>query len=137
MENENRSTSNYVKLNSLVTLKIGGLYWDNLEVYPVTLSGQGRDGRFGWDLFKGKIVILDYEKMTMSVQEILPNVSNFSSNKLIKTKSVLSINGEIIIKNNKYKGPFLVDLGYQKALLLDSLLMAEQKFPKDLPIIKN
>jgi hypothetical protein len=136
LTNKNDSTQNYVKLDTTVSLQIGKLRWDNLEVYPVTLSGQGTDGRFGWDLFKEKIVLLDYDKMIMSIQEKLPNVSNFTSTKLIKTKSVLTIDGEIIVKNVKYKGPFLFDTGYQKALLLDSLLMDQQSFPKDLSVIK-
>lgn len=135
-EKGNIPTQNYVKLTSLVSLQIGQLYWDNLEVYPVTLSGQGTDGRFGWDLFKNKIVVLDYDKMEMSVQEQLPDVSNFTFSKLNETKTVLTIDGEIIVKNKKYKGPFLFDTGYQKALLMDSILMEEQSFPKDLPLLK-
>jgi hypothetical protein len=43
-------------------------------VYPVTLSGQGTDGRFGWDLFKEKIVVLDYDKMHGTIAEQLPDV---------------------------------------------------------------
>lgn len=35
-------------------LQLGDLSWDSLRIYPVQLSGQGTDGRFGWDLFDGK-----------------------------------------------------------------------------------
>ena len=129
-------TQNYVKLTALVSLQIGQLSWDSLEVYPVTHSGQGTDGRFGWDLFKNKIVILDYDNMEMSVQEQLPDVSKFTFSKLNEAKTVLTIDGEIIVRNKKYKGPFLFDTGYQKALLLDSILMEEQSFPKDLPLLR-
>jgi predicted aspartyl protease len=134
--NENTPTKNYVKLKSLVSLKLGELQWSNLEVYPVMLSGQGTDGRFGWDLFKQKVVVIDYNKMKMTVQNLLPDVSNYTSSKLIETKTVLCINGDIQVDNRLFSGNFLVDTGYQKTILLDSVLMQEQHFPKDLKLLK-
>ncbi|MEP2057973.1 MAG: hypothetical protein ABJJ05_09215 [Maribacter litoralis] len=134
--NENTPTKNYVKLKSLVSLKLGELQWSNLEVYPVMLSGQGTDGRFGWDLFKQKVVVTDYNKMKMTVQNILPDVSKYTSTKLIETKTMLCIYGEIQVDNKLFSGNFLVDTGYQKTILLDSILMQEQHFPKDLNLLK-
>lgn len=136
LTSEEKTTLNYVKLKSSVSIKLGKLTWNNLEVYPVTLSGQGTDGRFGWDLFKGKIVVLDYKKREMIVTQELPNVSRFTSTKLIKTKTVLCIQGKLQIENKAYDGPFLIDTGYQKALLLDSFLLKAQNFPNNLKIIK-
>lgn len=133
---EEKPTQNYTKLKSIVSLKLGELHWNNLEVYPVTLSGQGTDGRFGWDLFKDKIVILDYNKMTMTVTEQLPDVSKFTFTELIKTETVLCILGELRIENKAYKGRFLIDTGYQKTVLLDSIVLKEQNFPKNLKLIK-
>jgi hypothetical protein len=49
---------------------------------------------------------------------------------------VLSRKGKINIKNKSYNGQFSLDTGYQKALLLDSVLMHEQSFPKDLKLLK-
>ncbi|MCC7245678.1 MAG: hypothetical protein IT269_08375, partial [Saprospiraceae bacterium] len=38
------------------TLQLGRLTIDSLSVHQVELSGHGTDGRFGWDLFDGRIV---------------------------------------------------------------------------------
>ncbi|MGB3150471.1 MAG: hypothetical protein WBB27_07380, partial [Maribacter sp.] len=136
LDKEEKPTQNYTKLKSIVSLKLGELHWNNLEVHPVTLSGQGTDGRFGWDLFKDKIVILDYNKMTMTVTKQLTDVSKFTFAKLIKTETVLCILGELRIENKAYKGRFLIDMGYQKTVLLDSIVLKEQNFPKNLKLIK-
>jgi len=134
---ESTPTQNYVKLDSLATLQIGRLTFDDLEIYPVLHSGQETDGRFGWDLFADRIVILDYDKMQMIIQDGLPDVSAFTKSKLNKVKTVLCLDGKISIKNKDYKSRFLFDTGYQKALLLDSIIMKEQSFPKDLRLIKK
>ena len=47
------------------------------------------------------------------------------------------INGSVKADGNKYHNRFLFDTGYQRALLLDSVLMQQQNFPKDLPVIKT
>ncbi len=134
---ENTPTQNYVRLKSLATLQIGIRTWDSLEIYPVLLSGQETDGRFGWDLFKNSIVRIDYDKMEMIIQDTLPDVSAYTKSKLTETNTLLCLEGKISIKNKDYKGRFLFDTGYQKAVLLDSVLMAEQAFPKDLRVIKQ
>jgi hypothetical protein len=99
LDKEEKPTQNYTKLKSIVSLKLGELHWNNLEVYPVTLSGQRTDGRFGWDLFKDKIIILDYNKMIMTVTQQLPDVSKFTFAELIKTETVLCVLGELRIEN--------------------------------------
>lgn len=136
LDKEEKPTQNYVKLKSFVSLKLGELHWNNLEVYPVALSGQGTDGRFGWDLFNDKLVILDYNQMTMTVTELLPDVSKFTFAELAKTETALYILGEPQIENKAYKGRFLIDTGYQKTVLLDSVVLKEQNFPKNLKLIK-
>ena len=40
------------------------------------------------------------------------------------------------MNNSNYTSRFLFDTGYQRALLLDSVILAEQAFPKDLDVIK-
>ncbi|WP_405205359.1 hypothetical protein [Aquimarina sp. LLG6339-5] len=130
-------TQNYVKLRTPASLQIGELVWNNLEVYPVKHSGQGTDGRFGWDLFKDKIISLDYDKNLLTVHNELPDLKGYTKTKLEVVKTILCLNGEISIRNKKYNSRFLFDTGYQKALLLDSIILSEQSFPKDLNLIKT
>ena len=134
---EDSITHNYVKLKTHAYLEIGNLKWEGLEVYPVQNSGQGTDGRFGWDLFKNRIISIDYDNNLFIVHTSLPNVKNYTKTKLEKVKTLFCLNGVIKVNNNSYSSRFLFDTGYQRALLLDSVILAEQSFPKDLRVIKT
>lgn len=120
------------------SLQMGNLRWDSLPIYPVVLSGQGTDGRFGWDLFDGKIVEIDYDKSIFIVHTALPNVNRaYSRFDIEYTHMLLCIQGELQVQNKKYTNRFLFDNGYQRTIMLDTFLMARQNYPKDLPVIKK
>jgi hypothetical protein len=124
--------------NAEHTLQIGNLTWDSLRVYPVELSGQGTEGRFGWDLFDGKIVEIDYDKNIFIIHTKLPKINkDYSKFEIEYTHTLFCIQGELQIKNKKYKSRFLFDNGYQRTIMLDTLLMNEQGYPRDLEVIKK
>ncbi|GAB3512993.1 hypothetical protein [Emticicia fontis] len=119
-------------------LQIGSLNWSNLEVFPVAISGQGTDGRFGWDLFDGKVVEIDYDKNLMIVHTRMPELGKgYSKFPIEYTHTLFCINGELQIKDQKFKNRFLFDNGYQRTIMMDTLLMHEQNYPKDLEVIKK
>lgn len=119
-------------------LQIGNLSWDNLEIYPVALSGQGTDGRFGWDLFDGKVVEIDYDKNLMIVHSRAPKIGKgYSKFPIEYTRTLFCITGELQIQDKKFKNRFLFDNGYQRTIMLDTLLMHEQNYPKNLEVIKK
>jgi hypothetical protein len=119
------------------TLKIGNLTWNKLRIYPVVLSGQGTDGRFGWDLFDGKIVEIDYDKGVF-IHTLLPKIDkSYSKFEMEYVYNLFCIRGELQIKNKKYKNRFLFDSGYQRTIMLDTAITNEQHYPKDLEIIKK
>lgn len=134
---EKTPTQNYVKLNTLSSIRLGSLSWDSLEIYPVRHSGHGTDGRFGWDLFEDKVLEINYDNNQMTIHDKLPNVETYSKIKLDRVKTLWCFDGTILAKGKDYSGRFLFDTGYQKAMLLDSIMMQEQQFPKDLPLIKT
>ena len=120
------------------TLQIGNLTWSSLQVYPVALSGQGLDGRFGWDLFDGKLVEIDYDKSIFIVHSKLPGISKaYSKLEMEYVHTLFCIHGDLQIKDRKYKDRFLFDNGYQRTIMLDTVLMNEQNYPKDLEVIKK
>lgn len=51
--------------------------------------------------------------------------------------SLFCFDGELQIKNKKYRICFLFDNGYQRTIMLDTLLTHEQNHPKDLEVIKK
>lgn len=119
-------------------LQIGNSCWDSLVVYPVELSGQGTDGRFGWDLFDGKIVEIDYNKNLFIVHSYLPEIDKSYSKLAIEySHTLFCVRGELQVGKKKYYNRFLFDNGYQRTIMLDTVLINEQKFPRDLPVIKK
>lgn len=120
------------------TLSIGKLSWGSLPVYDVELSGQESDGRFGWDLFDGKVVEIDYDKNIIIVHSKLSKIDKTYSRFPVEyTQGVLCIYGVLRMKNQQFKSRFLFDSGYQRTIMLDTVLMNEQHYPKELDVIKK
>jgi len=130
-------TQNYVTLKRTASMTLSSPRWDSLEVYPVQYSGQGSDGRFGWDLFKDKVVVIDYKKQEMLIQEQLPAVIGYDSADIFELNGVIYAEGSVAAKGKKIKGRFMFDTGYQKALLLDSATANKFLVPQDLILIKE
>jgi hypothetical protein len=119
-------------------LQIGSLRWDSLLVYPVVLSGQGTDGCFGWDLFDGKLVEIDYDKSIFIVHTRLSKPAlGYAAFNMEYIHTLFCIRGDLEIKKQHYTNRFLFDNGYQRTIMLDTVLMQEQHYPRDLPVIKK
>lgn len=132
---------NQLKLSSLKghSFKLGNQVWKNQEIFPVELSGQGTVGRFGWNLFDGKIVEIDYDKKLFIIHSKLSKrAKNYTKLDMEFTRTLFCVQGSLQIKNKAYKGRFLFDNGYQRTVLLDQQIMLEQQYPKDsLPVLKK
>ncbi len=134
---ESTPTRNYVPLKAPASLQIGEMLWDSLEVWPVRLSGQGSDGRFGWDLFKDKVMVIDYDNNEMSILDSLPDTAGYEALKLEVVSHGLCFHGKIHGEGFESEGRFLFDTGYQKALLLDSNIQKEEAFVQSLELLSE
>ncbi|WP_160715963.1 hypothetical protein [Chitinophaga solisilvae] len=119
-------------------LQIGNLSWDSLHVYEVVLSGQGTDGRFGWDLFDGKIVEIDYDRHIFVVHSRMPAIGKgYTKLPIEYTHYSICVQGTLEVQRKKYTSRFLFDNGYQRTIMLDTTIMREQQYPQDLEIIRK
>lgn len=119
-------------------MQFGNQSINNLEVYTVVKNGQGYDGRFGWDLFNGKVLEVNYDKNIFIVHTQIQKIEKgYSKLKLEHIYNSFCIEAELQIKNKKFKNRFLFDTGYQRTIMLDTLLVNKQKYPKNLPPIKT
>ena len=135
---EGKARPDYSNMNPYNTLSMGALSWDSLEVYPVVLSGQGTDGRFGWDLFDGRVVEIDYDQSVFIVHSSLSKApKGYSKLPIEYTQGLFCIPGALSFKGKKYPNRFLFDNGYQRTILLDTTLLARQNVPEDLPVLKK
>lgn len=119
------------------SVKIGRFRWDSLDVYPVALSGHGSAGRFGWDLFDGKIVEIDYDKQRFIVHTRLPDTTGYTALPIEYTHELFCIKGSLEVKGISYPGRFLYDDGYERTILLDTAIVAETGYPRDQPVLKK
>lgn len=135
---QGESTENYLPLEGLVELHIGNLTYSDLEIYPVTHSGQGSDGRFGWDLFADKVLELNYSGSFMVLSDVLPtDLSEYSSLSIRDTSTLFTITASLIEGPDQFEFDFLFDSGYQRALLLDLNLLKDQNISLSYPLIKE
>jgi hypothetical protein len=115
-------------------LKIGNTTY-RTKVYDAEISGHGTDGRFGWDLFKGKIVELNYDQGLMVIHSTLPKYvernKKFSKMKIEFFKDIFLIACEIKQNGILNKDLFLFDTGYQRTVMLNSDLLKKGDFPSE------
>ncbi len=121
------------------SFKLGNQTYKEQAIYPVELSGQGTVGRFGWNLFDGKIVEIDYDKKYFIIHSSLSKPNNEYINLDIEyTHTLFCIQGRLQIQNKAYKSRFLFDNGYQRTVMLDKEITEEQHYPKEnLPVLKK
>lgn len=129
---------NYAKLAKINTIQLGNLFFTDPSVTVTGLTAHEMDGRFGWNLFEGKAVEIDYDKQLLIIHEKVPRkLVGYSKSALKFIRSYVCVTGEIPIENNVYTGTFLLDTGSDMALILDSAWVINQHFPTNLPLLKT
>ena len=132
-----KTAPNYSKLVKISTIQLGKLLFENPTVVVTGLTAHEMDGRFGWNLFEGKIIEIDYDKQLLIIHEKLPRrLKSYTKSALKFIRSCVCITGDLHIGNKIYTGDFLLDSGSDMALILDSLWAVNQHFPTDLPLIR-
>lgn len=131
---KNKLKSSPKLYNTFYNLQIGNTNYKT-KVYDAELSGHGTDGRFGWDLFKDKIVELNYDKSLMVVHSVLPKSvetdSKFTKLKMDFFEGLFLVESEIKQSAVTNKDLFLFDTGYQRTVMLDSDLLKQGNFPTE------
>lgn len=127
--------------DTFYTVKIGKTTY-RTKVYDAELAAQETDGRFGWDLFKNKIVEIDYDKNILVVHSTLPkNVTKrkaYTKLDIEFSKDLMLIVSSIEQGGVVNKDLFLFDTGYQRTAMLDDDLLKQGKFPVNkMEVLKN
>ena len=120
--------------NTYYNLKIGNTNYST-KAYDVELAGIGADGNFGWDLFKDKIVELNYDLNLMITHYNIPkkilNNNKYTKLKMEFFKDLFLVECEIRNSGTSNKDFFLFDTGYHKTIMLDNDLLQKAKFPSE------
>jgi hypothetical protein len=133
-----KTKPDFNRLEKISTLKIGSLIWNNPTVGVANNAARDMDGRFGWRVFDGKTVEIDYDKSLLIVHDRLPKRRQGYLKADIKfIQSLFCVEATINIDSKSYTGDFLFDTGSDLAMILDSLWMSKQQFPTNLTVLKK
>lgn len=133
-----KAKPNFNEMSKALKLKIGTSVWHNVEMLPTNITSTGMDGRFGWNLFEGKQVEVDYDNNRIIVYNTKPRgMKDYKRSKIGFIRSFPYAAGTFEIGGKKYTGNFSMDTGSDQSLILDSAWVAKNKFPTDLKLIKS
>ncbi len=119
-------------------LKLGTITWSNPSIGSTNLTARDMDGRFGWDLFEGKSVEIDYEKNILVIHAARPvKLKGYRKEKLLFMHSFICIKGILGKNNTKLPGYFMLDTGFGQSLILDSGWAEAQNFTDGLELISS
>ncbi len=120
------------------TLSLGNLDWDSLSVYPFPIGPEEAAGHFGWDLFEGKIVELNYDHNLMIIHDSLNrNLDDHTKLEMEFINTLFCVKATTVVGEEEYPNRYLFDTGFQRAVVLDKDLREKSKFPDDLPVLKE
>lgn len=133
-----KAKADYNHMKKVFNIRIGNLTFESPEVLATSFTSQGMDGRFGWNIFEGKSVEIDYDKKIMIIHSQLPKIKKgYSKSKIEFYQSFACIKGHFTIEQKIYKGLFIMDTGSDLAIIMDSTWLNQQNFPRDLKHIKT
>jgi len=128
-----KATANYRRMNPVHTLQLGTRTWREPFVGATDITARDMDGRFGWDLFDGQVVELNYEQSIMVIHPRLPaGLKGYKGSRLHFIRSFPCTQGTLVANGQKYAGDFLMDTGTDQSLIIDSLWAARNHFPANL-----
>jgi hypothetical protein len=106
-------------------LRIGGLQWNDVKVWEDKNSGFDTDGKFGLDLFKGRVVEIDFDQQRLTVFDRLPSkAAKYQRLKLDNADGNLFVEASCVIDGAAYPNRFLLHSGYSGGILLDDAFVA-------------
>jgi hypothetical protein len=128
---------NFNNLEKISKIQLGNYVLNNPDMIPTQFTAQEMDGRFGWSIFEGKIVEIDYDKGLLIIHSDLPKkLEGYHKSEMKFIRSFVCIKSALEVNKKKYVGNFIFDTGSDQAMILDSSWVAKQGFPTNLKLIK-
>lgn len=130
-ENEARySTSN--------TVQIGTFQWDSLPIWETEHSGPTTDGKFGLNLFQGKVVEIDFDNSWLIIQQTVPpKIAAYQKLELDFEQDFLFIEGMSMIGDQGFANRYLIHSGYGGTILYDDKFVKESKIGNQITITEE
>ena len=132
----NGKEPDYNHLDKVDKLQIGSLTWTRPGIMATGVTAHDMDGRFGWNLFDGKSVEINYDRDLLIIHSKLPkNLEGYKKSKLEFKRGFVCMKGTFKVAHKKYTGDFIMDTGADRAMVLDSTWAASQAFVENLQLV--
>ncbi|MEM1327638.1 MAG: hypothetical protein AAGI23_16875 [Bacteroidota bacterium] len=116
-------------------LSISELTWDNLSIWENERSGPSTDGKFGIDLFDGRIIDIDFDQQIIALHDTLPEKADSYERRTLRTQDdFLFLSASSQTDTATYPHQFLIHSGYGGGLLYDDEFIAKNKLGQQLEI---
>lgn len=126
------NTSRHSKSNGL---QIGELTWKNIPIWENKNSGPSTDGKFGLDLFKDKIVDIDFEESKIFIREELPkNIKQYQKLSIDYNDDMMFVTAQCQVGNTNISNRFLIHSGYAGSILFDDQFSNANRLSEKLTI---
>ncbi|MFV0142884.1 hypothetical protein [Empedobacter falsenii] len=122
-----------------LSLIIGKSKIDSISYMSSEESAHHSEGNFGWNIFDGKILEIDYKNKIFIIHSKLSDFREYYAYPINYTYGLFSIKLNYSIEKNKYyNSNFMVDTGFQKNIVFDQKILEQLNFsPKKLKINKS
>jgi hypothetical protein len=105
-------------------LRIGTLAWDNQVIFIDEYSGKGTDGKFGPNLFAGKVIEINFESCELIIHPALPEfvlapTSTYKRMEISLEHGSMYLVGSLDIGDRKIQNKFMLHTGFGGTALLD------------------
>lgn len=132
-----KAAANFNRLAPLGALRLGTYEFRNPEILATTTTAHGMDGRFGYNLFEGKCVEINYTNNQLVIHTTLPaGLTGYTRFPLTFMQSFVCMEAELKVQGKRCRGNFLLDTGSDQAMLLDSIWLARQALPEPLQVVR-
>ena len=129
------SESRYSENNSI---QISKFKWDSISIWENENSGPTTDGKFGPNLFKDKVMEIDFDKSVLIIHEKLPNkIREYEKLQLMYENGFMFIEGTSRVGDQNYSNRFLIHSGYGGTILYDDKFVEESKIGDQIEIIEE
>lgn len=127
--------TNAARLSENNSLQIGAMQFKGISIWENKYSGQKTDGKFGIDLFKDHVILLDFEKNRLTITSALPkDIHNYEKLKLVVENDMMFLEAGCKTDTTVFKNKFLIHSGYSGAILFDDKFAGDHKLGETLKI---
>ncbi|WP_430612712.1 hypothetical protein [Flavobacterium sp. JP2137] len=105
-------------------IQLGDLQFENVPIWEDQNSGQHSDGKFGINLFDGKVIQIDFDRSVLLLPQQLPaDIDSYVKHRLLSENGYLFIEATAVIGAQELSNKYLIHSGYAAAVLFDDVFV--------------